>query len=135
MDARELQWCIRAAEVHEWPYAVFEAAYQSFGARIFNSQGRAFRALHRRVRHALVVWDDKYGPLNASQELYAEKVLAKAILNAASRATSTAQLFPFTQAALARMVNHDRVHAGFRRRADEATWVVALDDLLKEVPR
>jgi hypothetical protein len=135
VSERETAWCISAADYHGWPVEVFEAAYEVYGARIFNAQGRTFKGLHRRVMHALRTWEAKYGAFNEAQEAYAAKVLAWAIRKAAGEATDRSKLYAYVQNTIAKVVNHDRVHKGFLRRADDSLSSFDPDELLRAVPR
>jgi len=126
---------MQLADFAGWPHDTAEAAYEVFGPRIFNGQGRTFKSLNRRIVHALDVWETKYQPLTEEQEAYAGKVLAWGIRNAGQAARGVdSKLFPFVLASLARLVNHERVDAGMKRRAAE-DGELHFDDLLKKVPR
>jgi hypothetical protein len=101
-----------------WPERTFAAARACFGEGVYNRAGRTYKALDRRVRHALRVWDEKYGPLNAEQAAYADEVLARAIQRGETDAgQDRAKRYRFVQATIGRAVNHEVIDAGFKRRA------------------
>ena len=134
----ELGWVTRMADFAGWPYEAAEAAYEVFGPRVFNGQGRTFKSLNRRIVHAVRVWEEKYGPFTEEQEAYAGKLLAWSIRQGAKGAgMDKSRLYAFVLSSLAKMVNHERVDAGFKRRQveDAAIFDPLLDDLLKRVPR
>ena len=134
LAGKELQWVSNLADHNGWPVGVAEACYETFGARIFNGQGRTFKSLNRRIVHTLRVWEEKYGPFNEAQEQYASKVLTHAVVRARAGADGAPSLlYPYVLAAIARMVNHEKVDAGFKRRAEMGDLDL-LDDLLKRVP-
>lgn len=113
-----------------WPPLVFEAAVRSFGGAIYSgAKSKSFRALDRRVRHALRVWKDKYGPLNPAQEEYAARVLAGAI---DSKRGENTHAFVLTR--LDRAVNHETVHAGFASRADARDRSLGVGEMFAGVP-
>ena len=130
----ELGWIESLCAFNGWPDEVGETAFSVFGPRIFNSQGRSFRLLNRRIRHALQVWEQKYGGLNDAQEAYAGAVLSWAIRRGRDDAAgSRANLYPYVLHALAGVVNHEKVDAGMKRRADD-DYSVGLVDVLRRVP-
>lgn len=137
LEGRELQWVCDLATFNGWPLEAAEAAYEVFGARIFNGQGRSFRSLNRRIVHAVRVWEEKYGALSEAQEAYAGKVLAWAIRRGQAEAASRASaVYPYVLNLIAKAVNHEKVHAGFlRRAAEESGSAPIFDDLLRCVPR
>ena len=101
------------------PNETFAVAEELFGGSIYNPESRTHKSLSRRVQHALRIWAEKYGPLSASQALYADSVLAAALRSAARDAAGDrGKLFQYAQAQIGRMVNHERVHAGFLQRAE-----------------
>jgi hypothetical protein len=125
---RRLGAVLAEEDVRLWPAAIFDAAKSVFGPSIFNAQGRTYKALDRRIRHCLNVWDEKY-ELNAEQLEYADKVICRAILSAASGDNKYAlALHQLEQA-----VNHEVVHAGFKARAGEVAGTVNVE--LKEVEK
>jgi hypothetical protein len=132
---RETQWCIEGADLHGWPYGPYEAAYVVLGGGFLNSQGRTFKSLHRRVMHALEVWEEKYGPFSFEQEMYASKLLEWAIRKGASDAqTNGVAPHPYILNLLAQLVNHEKSANGFKRRATDTTGM-DFSHLLKAVPR
>lgn len=101
-----------------WPQKTFEAAQTIFGPAVFNTASRTYQALDRRIRFALRVWDEKYGPLTPDQEIYADDVLASVLRKAqADAGGAKAKLWPYAQAGIGRVVHHDRVVDGMRKRA------------------
>lgn len=101
-----------------WPQATFEAAHTIFGGAILNTGSRTYQALDRRIRFALRVWDEKFGPLNDDQERYADEVLAAVLRKAQREAAGTrVKLWPFAQAGIGRAIHNDRVADGMRKRA------------------
>jgi hypothetical protein len=134
LEGVELGWVESLCAFHGWPDEVGEAAFEVFGPRVFNSQGRSFRLLNRRVRHALSVWEQKYGHFSDSQESYAGSVLAWAIRRGAREAGGDrANLYPYVLHSLAGIVNHEKVDAGFKRRREE-DFYQSLEDVLRRVP-
>ena len=101
------------------PQRTFAAGAEIFGGSIYNPASRAHKSLSRRVQHALRVWAEKYGPLTADQYEYADTVLEAALRRAAADAAGDrSKLFAYAQAQIGRVVNHERVHAGFKRREE-----------------
>lgn len=101
------------------PNRTFAAALEFFGPQLYNKNSRAYKSLHRRVEHALRVWAEKYGGLNAKQADYADLVLEAALKRAAKDAAGdVGKLFTYAQAGIGRIVNHERVHQGFTSRAE-----------------
>lgn len=109
------------------PDGAFEAARELFGDQLYNAKARTYRALERRCRHALRVWNDKYGPvLSSEQEAYADELLTWAIRDGHARAAAAgARPLQYVQASIGRLVNHERVDAGFKSRAAELIDVSA----------
>jgi hypothetical protein len=113
-----------------WPEETFKAARACFGdvvyARTGGTGGRTARALDRRISHALRVWDEKYGPLNAVQEAYADAVLAAAIRKGEAEAGhDRGKRYSFVQNKIGQAVNHEVVDGGFRKRAEKLIDVSA----------
>lgn len=101
------------------PQRTFAAGAEIFGGSIYNPASRAHKSLSRRVQHALRVWAEKYGPLTPDQYEYADTVLEAALRSAAKEAAGDrSKLFAYAQAQIGRVVNHERVHEGFQRRAE-----------------
>jgi hypothetical protein len=124
----------RAEALDYWPEKTFAAAKACFGPAVYARTGRTGRALDRRIGHALRVWDEKYGPLSPEQEAYADDVLAAAISRGESEAgRDPAKRYAFVQAQIGRMVNHERVDAGFKRRAVELDVSAELGEALRSV--
>jgi hypothetical protein len=120
-------------DVDLWPELTFAAAKEAFGPAIYNTASRSYKALDKRIRHARRTWRDKFGPLNAEQEQYADIILAHAIHFAAKDAATVGNprmLWPYVQNSITQLINHENVHAGFKRRADK---LVDVTDVLKEL--
>lgn len=116
---------------HLWPQGIFDVALEVFGRGMYARNGRSYKTLDRRIRHALGVWDSKYGPLNPEQEAYAVDVIV-AVIRGAKRASQgdTKHLWASTLDRLSRCVHDDRVHAGFIRRAQSVDVSEAFAELL-----
>lgn len=113
-------------EADYWPGATFEAAKACFGPAVYARTGRTYKSLDRRIRHALRVWAEKYGPLTPDQEGYADRVLAAAIKDGEVKAgRDGGKRYAFVQANIGRVVNHEVVDAGFKKRAPELIDVAA----------
>lgn len=102
-----------------WPEQTFQAAKAAFGPAVYNRVGRTYQSLDRRIRHALRVWDEKYGPLNPAQEAYADRLLARAIEKGEQEAgQDRGKRYAFVQSRIGQLVNHETVDAGFKNRAE-----------------
>lgn len=100
----------------QWPPGVFEVAVEVFGPSVQNENGRTRKTLNSKIEHALREWAKRYGdPLNAQQLTYASSVLCMALR--AGEGVERNQQYPRVYAAIDRMRNHEKVHAGFKRRA------------------
>jgi hypothetical protein len=109
----------QALGVSYWPDAVFAAAKEVFGDGVYARTGRTYKALDERIRHALREWDFRYGPLSHGQQEYAAELLVWAIKKgAADAAGDRKKLYPFVQAGIGRIINHERVCDGFTQRAE-----------------
>lgn len=103
-----------------WPDEVFACAVDVFGPQLNNPKSRTRLSLDRKIGHAIRVWQERYGPLNADQERYVSSVLCNAIRTGAEDRAAAApgsSLIPFVLARIGRVLNHEVVHAGFKRRA------------------
>lgn len=117
-----------------WPEDTFEAARACFGEAVFNRLGRTYKALDRRIRHALRVWDDKYGPLNPEQLAYADAVLASAIRAGEREAgRDRAKRYAYVQSKIGRAVNHETVDGGFKKRASAEGMIDFSEELSRMV--
>lgn len=118
-------------DAHLWPQLVFDTALEIFGRGMYAANGRSYKTLDKRITHALRVWDNKYGPLNPEQELYAADVIAHVLRAAKKKAGSdTKHLWASTLDRLMRCVNDERVHEGFLRRTGDVDYSQAVEELL-----
>ena len=130
MDRREVDDIEAELDLSYWPDAVFQAAEEVFGPAVYARTGRTYQALDRRIRHAFRTWEDKYGTLSPRQTEYAAELLVHAIKKgAADAAGDRSKLYRFVQAGIGRVVNHERVHEGVKRRQE----IVEVGDVLAEV--
>ena len=116
---------------------VWEQAAATFGKRAGHAEtltpySRTWRMVNERAEHALWLWNDKYGPLNAEQRDYAGQLIASALAYARRNAPSVGETYAFFHTQLTHLLNHERVHAGFQSRASNATLDDALLDALPE---
>lgn len=110
---------VTAPDGDPWPEQTFAAALDVFGGAVYAETGKTRKNLDRRIRHALRVWREKYGPLNPKQEEYADLVLAFAIKKGGELArTMDGTVYAHVQSQIARSVNHETAHEGFKRRAE-----------------
>jgi hypothetical protein len=79
---------------------------------------RTWKQVVGRAEHALWLWNDKYGPLNADQRLYAAQLVTHALRQALLTQVRS-ERYAFFNATLTRLLNHETVHAGFRARREE----------------
>jgi hypothetical protein len=122
-------------KLHFWPGQVFEAAVELFGPALNNPKSRNRLSLDRRIRHALTVWDSKYRPLTPEQEQYASSVLCAALRSgeeawAELGKPKSPTLIACVLNRLADMVNHEKVHDGFKRRSGRTDRKADLQVLL-----
>lgn len=109
-------------KLYFWPGQVFDVACEIFGPALNNPKSRNRVSLDRRIRHALAVWNSKYGPLNPEQEKYASSVLCGALRGGQAAWGELGRPEVPTQVAcvltrLSAVVNHERVHDGFKNRS------------------
>lgn len=113
----------RELRLRFWPAQVFETALDIFGPSINNPQGRNRLSLDRRIGHALTVWAGRCGgSLSPEQERYASSVLCAALRSGEDAWKSLGSprapsLMACCLTRLASMVNHEKVHDGFKRRS------------------
>lgn len=101
------------------PQETFEACEKVFGGAVYNPASRTFKSLERRISHALRVWEQRYGPLNAKQLQYADAVLAAVVLAAARDARKDgASIWAYAQSRIARAIVNERVEAGMKTRRE-----------------
>jgi hypothetical protein len=136
----EVRWIEDLCRYKGWPYAAGDAAFGAFGGRIFNPDSKTFQSLDRRVQHALAVWESKYGPFTPAQDQYAGRVLAWAIREGAREARSDPGcLYPYVLNQLAKVVNHEKVDAGMKRRGVSgetgSSYLDEVGELVRRVPR
>lgn len=90
---------------------IFSAARQPFGNGVF----KAWPQIIAEVEQALwVVWNPKYGPLNAAQREYAVEL----ILYALKKADGHPNPYAGFKYHLRKLFNHESVDAGFRQREE-----------------
>jgi hypothetical protein len=103
---------------YAWPEAAWEAAFDIWGAALYNDNWRTRKALDRRVLHAVRVWRDQHGPLTVAQEAYMGEVLAWCFRSASKDAAGERKnLSRYAIKNISWMVNHERVQEGFVRRS------------------
>lgn len=117
---------------------VYTGAADAFGRRLghprsLSPHSSTWRMVIARAEHALWRWNDQFGPLNAGQREYAAELVCFALTRAARDAPTLQQTYAFFQTELTRLLNHERVQAGFLARATEREDVV-LDAILQIVP-
>jgi len=114
-----------------WPQSTFEAALEVFGPAVYQPTSRTYKALDGRIRHALRVWGEKFGPLNAKQEQYADEILAFCIRKAQREAGGDrAKLWPYAQAGIGRAIMSERAETGMKSRRDTVDGSALLAELL-----
>jgi hypothetical protein len=109
-------------------FRLMEAAAQALGRSLYNEQGRDHRAIAELADHAMRVWRQTYGPLNAEQESYAAAVLVGCVTSA--KRDATGRCLGLILYRLAQAVNHEVTRAGFLKRK---TVVTSLEDRLAEL--
>lgn len=115
--------------------AIFAEAAITFGKRrghaeTLTTYSTTWKTVGERADHAIWMWNDKYGPLNAGQRDYACKLVVSALRYARTHAPSVGQTYAFFHTQLTHLLNHERVHHGFLSRASTAEEEAAfLDDL------
>lgn len=88
---------------------------------LFGPGDRTFKAILRRYRFAMRVWDGKYGPLNPEQAEYAESVILWALNVDPNHPNPRAAVYE----RLDRVVHYERVHQGFLSRASATVDITA----------
>jgi hypothetical protein len=122
--------------VRMWPAPVFDVCVEVFGGAMYAVGSRLRVALDRRIGHAQTVWNRKYGPLNPAQEQYLSSVLCGAIRSGEQDCAEVkargekAEAMPFVLTKLDKVVNHELVHAGFKKRAGGVDMRAELDRAL-----
>lgn len=116
---------------------VYASAAEAFGKRrghgaSLSPHSRTWRTVIDRAEHALFRWNDEHGPLNAAQREYAADLVCHALERAARDAPNLAQTYAFFHTQLTHLLNHERVQAGFRSRADQYDGAL-LNSLLEVV--
>lgn len=107
-----------------WPADFRATAEEAFGGSLNRT---AFGMVNRRVEHAFEVWRRRYA-MNPKQEDYAWEILAWAISKTSAdvqkRLLTDEVKHPYmylrqaVASGMERVVNDERVHAGFKRRAE-----------------
>lgn len=94
---------------------------------------RTWKTVVARAEHALWLWNDKYGPLTHEQREYACDLICHALKKAGERA-EVGERYAFFHTELDSLLNHERVHEGFRRRAPRVDEEALADfDVFAEV--
>lgn len=78
---------------------------------------RTWVTILERADHAIWLWNDKYGPLNSSQRDYAGDLICHALVKAGKQ-SNVGDRYAYFHTELTSLLNHERVHAGFEKRAD-----------------
>lgn len=109
-----------------WPDRVMEAVAEHVSPSVWNAESRTYKSLNRRILWAKSVWVDRYGPLTDSQREYMSELLIAAVEKSVrENPDDKRKLYPAIHGNIAFLVNHETVHAGFRRRAEELVDVSA----------
>jgi hypothetical protein len=103
------------------PPRTFDEARKVLGDSVMGRTGKIATPFRSKVAHALKVWHDKYGPLNAEQYDYADQLLRWTIRSGAEYAKSQGMKHPapIIWANLMSIVNHERADAGFKQRSSK----------------
>lgn len=102
---------------------IFREAASTFSKRNGHASGltpfsRTWQTVIERADHAIWVWNDKYGPLNAAQREYAGDLICDA-LRKGGAAPTPGDHYAYFHQRLTTLLNHESVHAGFRRREED----------------
>lgn len=113
---------------------VWNAAADTFGKKRGHKNPltpytRTWRLVLSRADHALWVWNDKYGPLTPAQRDYAAELVEHALVKA-QEAPDCNAVYAFFNAKLTRLLNHEKVDAGFKQRAHEGELDEELGEML-----
>lgn len=120
---------------------IFREAASTFSKRNGHRQAltpfsKTWTTVIERADHAIWVWNDKYGPLNAKQREYAGDLIAHA-LQTAGKQPKPGDHYAFFHTTLDSLLNHERVHTGFKSREEgvevEGEVGEMLDNLYAEV--
>jgi hypothetical protein len=93
---------------------------------------RTWKQIVGRAEHALWLWNDKYGPLNAEQRVYAAQLVTHALRQALLTQVRS-ERYAYFNATLTRLLNHETVHAGFQSRKDSTPEIDVVGDLYEAV--
>ncbi len=77
---------------------------------------KTIEAVERRCKFAHRVWADKYGPLTLDQGRYAIELMVWVIGQSKGS-------YPFLYAGFDRIINHENVDAGFKKRAGDVETI------------
>lgn len=92
---------------------------------------RTWRTVIERAEHALWLWNENYGPLTLEQREYAADLIVHALGKAGEQA-EVGKRYAFFHTELTSLLNHERVQAGFQKRAEERHSGAVLSSLLDE---
>jgi hypothetical protein len=102
---------------------IFSAARKPFGKGVY----KAWPRIVAEAEHALwVVWNPKYGPLNAAQREYALGLIVYALGKAEGHPNPYGAYYYH----LRKCLNHETVDAGFKQRGDDGEMQGEVADLL-----
>jgi hypothetical protein len=101
----------------DWPHGVAGRAVELFGERAVTAGTKTHRLLDQRIRHALRVWNEKYGPLAGERAEYAAQRLLDALEYLSSLPSDRDRYAVLTEGTpFLQLVNDDETHAGFKER-------------------
>lgn len=101
-----------------WPEGVMDVAAELFSASVYNPESRTFKSLDRRIAWVVGTWMDRHGPMTDSQRSYMAELLIWALRKAAKDAAGDKRkLYSYALTQISGLINEERVHEGFKRRA------------------
>lgn len=117
---------------------VWRAAASAFSKRngspvALTPYSRTWQTILGRAEHALWLWNDKYGPLTSEQRLYAAELVCHALKKAGEQAAD-GDRYAFFHTELTALLNHERVHEGFKRREGSDDQTLDIGDVFQAVP-
>ena len=78
--------------------------------------GKTWKTVISRAEHALRLWNESYGPLNADQWAYAGSLIAYSLSVAKRDAPDYSARYAYFHTSLTGLLNHETVAEGFKRR-------------------